>query len=105
MTKNIIVLLALVENGQVSTNDFAGLENGNVRHLPKVIHDARKHVEIYSEEIMDKKTGTPLGIKYISPLSSEPLLKDLIRKKALSQYNRKFLTKRQYNYILKRLNG
>ena len=103
MTKNIIVLLKLVEDGQVSTNDFAGLENWNIRHLPRVINDARKHVEIYSEDIIDKTTTEVLGVKYISPLSSEPLLKDLIRKKALSQFNRGYINKRQYNHVMKRL--
>lgn len=103
MTKNIIVLTALLENGEVSTNDFAGLKKGNIRHLPRIINDARNHLEIYSERIYDKKTMEVLGMKYILPEEQEKKLKQLIYTKASKQLFRRQIGVIEHAYILRRL--
>ena len=102
MTKNIIVLLRLLEHGEVSTNDFAGLERGNIRHLPRIINDARKHVEIYSEEIVGEPTMEVMVIKYILPKEEEKKLRRLIESKLRFQERTRKISKQEYVYMLKR---
>jgi len=103
MTKNIIVLLKLLEHGEVSTNDFAGIEKGNIRHLPRIINDARKHVDIYSEEIRDATTTEILGMKYILMNDEKKWLMGLIHRKADTQLEKKQIGALEHSYLKRRL--
>ena len=102
MTKNIIVITALIEHGEVSTNDFAGIKNGNIRHLPRIINDIRKHVEIFSEEIRNEPTMEVVGVKYIVPDYEVHTLRRLVESKLVHQRNKKIITDKEYSYMLKR---
>lgn len=103
MTKNIMVLLKLLENGEVSASDFAGLERGNVRHLPRVINDAREHVEIYTKEVKNETTMETIGVKYIIPIEQTMRLIMLIDEKIKKQLERKQISFKEYTYIQKRI--
>lgn len=103
MTKNIIVLVRLLEHGEVSTNDFAGLEKVNVRHLPKIIFDARKFIEIYSIENIEERTAQSLGVKYVLPIEQYIQLKKLIELKITKQLKEKKITRKDYEYIQRRI--
>lgn len=103
MTKNIIVLVRLLEHGEVSTNDFAGLEKVNVRHLPKIIFDARKFEEIYSENIFNYTTMQIIGVKYKIAKEQEHILRMLIVTKIQEQLIRKKINQVQYAYLINRI--
>ena len=102
MTKNIIVITALIERGEVSTNDFTGIKNGNIRHLPRIINDIRKHVQIFSEEVRNEPTMEVMGIKYIIPDYEVHTLRRLVESKLRYQLHRELITKVEYTYMMKR---
>lgn len=103
MTKNIMVLMKLATEGEVSTNDFFTLANGNVRHMPRIINDARKYVEIYSETLRDHRTKECVGVKYILPIYEIKSLEELVKKKAKFQFERKLISKAENEFIQKGL--
>lgn len=103
MKKNIIVLVKLLEHGEVSANDFIGLEKGNVRHLPRIIHDARQHLKILTEKIVQNPTMESLGVKYIVETGQEELLRKLIARKIDFQLKKKKIKQIEHAYLIKRI--